>query len=230
MSVPARSGRLHVLVMAKAPVPGRVKTRLGPPCSAFEAAAIAEACLADTLAAVAACHAEHKVVALDGEPGSWLPPGIDVIAQRGASFGARLVNAWADMAPLSGGCGVQIGMDTPQITADLLDAQLGLLSGRGHAILGPAADGGWWLIGLNGTDPRRVFSGVPMSTATTGAAQNRRLGQLGLDVIVGPELADIDTIDDLWAVAATIPQSHTAAAARRLLRALDEAAWTEIPA
>src|SRR5690606_23084798 len=67
--------RTHLLVMAKAPVAGRVKTRLVPPLSAAEAAAVAEAALADTLEAVAACGAERRVLALDGEPGPWLPEG-----------------------------------------------------------------------------------------------------------------------------------------------------------
>ena len=202
---------------------------------------IAESCLADTLAAVAGCHAERKVVALDGPPGLWLPPGFDVIAQRGCSFERRLEHAWADLAATTVG-GIQIGMDTPQITPSLLDSQLAALtpsspssSGtrswtQGRAVLGPAADGGWWLIGLGGIDPRLVFSGVPLSTPFTGATQARRLRSLGLDVVVGPELTDIDTIEDLRRVAAAIPASYTGAAARMLLPRLATEPWAEIPA
>ena len=69
----------HVLVMAKAPVPGRVKTRLCPPCTPDEAAAITEAALADTLAAVARCGAGRRIIALDGAPGPWLPARFEVI-------------------------------------------------------------------------------------------------------------------------------------------------------
>jgi glycosyltransferase A (GT-A) superfamily protein (DUF2064 family) len=206
--------------MAKAPVPGRVKTRLCPPCTWDQAAAIAEAALTDTLAAVVACRAARKVVALDGEPGPWLPPGVEVIRQRGQEFSQRLANAWTDMAGFTGGWGIQIGMDTPQVTASLLDDQLATLvggsrrlGGAPRAVLGKAADGGWWVIGLAGTDPAAVFRGVPMSTSVTGTAQARRMRRLGLDVKAAPELVDIDDIDDLARVAAGIPNSHTAAAA-----------------
>lgn len=224
-----RSGPRHVLVMAKAPISGLVKTRLCPPCTALEAAAIAEACLADTLAAVAGCHADYKVVALDGAPGPWLPASIDVIAQRGERFDQRLANAWADTRSATGGWGVQIGMDTPQITAGLLDAQLAALGsgpecGRPRAVLGPATDGGWWLIGLPGTDPHRVFPGIAMSTAHTGAAQARRLRALGLDVVAGPELRDIDTARDLRVVTAGIPDSRVARAAIGVLARIPQRA------
>ena len=181
----ARRSALHVLVVAKSPIPGRVKTRLCPPCSPVEAAAIAEAALADTLAAVAGCSAEHKVVALDGPPGAWLPEGMHVVPQRGRGLDERLAHAWMATRRYTGGWGVQIGMDTPQVTAGELDGLLGLLAAPGRrptAVLGPAADGGWWTIGLPGTDPRRVFLGVPTSTTTTGshqAARLRHLGQIG---------------------------------------------------
>lgn len=206
----------HVLVMAKAPVPGRVKTRLCPPCSPAEAAAIAAAALADTLEAVASSGASHKVVALDGSPGPWLPPGFTVIPQRGNGFGERLAEAWSAMGPLSGGRGIQIGMDTPQVTPALLDAQLGVVDGSDRAALCPALDGGWWLIGLPGTRPDRVFAGIPMSTASTGEAQVRRLRALGLEVAIGPPLIDIDTVGDLFAVAREIPGSRVAQLGRHL--------------
>lgn len=219
-----RSRSVHVLVMAKAPVPGTVKTRLCPPCTPEEAAAIAEAALADTLHAVAACGADYKVVALDGQPGPWLPPGIDVIGQHEGPFEDRLAGAWADIRSATGGWGIQIGMDTPQITAALLDAQLASLragaeraDGRPTGLLGRATDGGWWLVGLPGTDPHLVFAGVPMSTPSTGVAQARRLRALGLNVAGAPELRDVDTVDDLRAVIAAVPDSRVGAAGRAAL-------------
>jgi len=234
-----RRRRTHVLVMAKAPEAGKVKTRLCPPCTSVEAAAIAEAALADTLDAVAACRADRKVVAVAGRPGPWLPPGIEAIPQRGGQFDERLANAWDDLRRTSGGCGVQIGMDTPQITAALLDEQLdslstagraGRLGGRQRAVLGPAADGGWWLIGLPGSDPRPIFAGVPMSTSRTGHAQAQRLKSLGLDVVLAPQLRDIDTAEDLRLVAAHIPSSRTAAASSPVLARVDPASVAEVVA
>jgi glycosyltransferase A (GT-A) superfamily protein (DUF2064 family) len=207
----------HVLVMAKAPVAGAVKTRLCPPCTQEEAAAVAEAALADTLAAVAACGAGRKVVALDGPGGPWLAPGLEVIPQRGATFAARLANAWADL----GGAGLQIGMDTPQVGPGELDELLEVLI-RGpqrRAVLGPAADGGWWSLGLPALAPGAyagLFEGVAMSTPRTGDDQRRRLRTIGFDVVLGGLHRDIDTVSDLAEVAAGIPASRTAATARRL--------------
>jgi glycosyltransferase A (GT-A) superfamily protein (DUF2064 family) len=212
---------VHVLVMAKAPVAGLVKTRLCPPLSPDEAADVAAAALADTLAAVAECRADRKIIALDGQPGPWLPEGFDVIPQVGRGLGPRLANAWAGTAASTGGWGIQIGMDTPQVTASELDDLLALLDSpptdrqERAAVLGPASDGGWWVIGLPGIDPRRVFSGVEMSTPYTGDAQLRRLRALGLDVSVVQEHRDVDAVADLAAVAEAHPHLRTAAAWRR---------------
>jgi uncharacterized protein len=201
---------MHVLVMAKSPVPGRVKTRLCPPCSPTEAAGLAEASLADTLDAVAGCGATRMVLALDGAPGPWLPPGFHVMAQCAGSFERRLAYAWA----LAGGPGVQIGMDTPQVTASDLDHALGTLDSA-EATLGYAADGGWWAIGLRRPHPD-AFRGVPMSTDRTGRAQHDRLRALGLDVALLPTLVDLDTVDDLAPVVAAGPATRTAHLAHRL--------------
>ena len=194
----------HVLVMAKSPVPGRVKTRLCPPYTYPEAAALAEVALADTLEAVAACGAGRRILALDGAPGPWLPPGFEVVAQCQGSLNRRLAHAWA----IAGGPGVQIGMDTPQVTAADLDHALGTLDGSAAA-LGHAADGGWWAIGLRRPDPA-VFRGLPMSTARTGRAQEARLRALGLDVALLPTLVDLDTVDALRDVVAAGPGTRTA--------------------
>src|SRR5438105_10641512 len=101
----------HILVMAKAPRAGLVKTRLCPPLTPAEAAAVAGAALRDTLAAVAASNAERWIIALDGPVGPWLPPGFEIIEQCQGSLDMRLAHAWHE----AGGPGVQIGMDTPQV-------------------------------------------------------------------------------------------------------------------
>lgn len=195
---------MHVLVMAKAPVAGRVKTRLCPPCSPIEAAALAEAALADTLEAVAACGADRRILALEGAPGPWLPSGFRVVPQVAGSFDQRLAHAWA----IAGGPGVQIGMDTPQMRPGDLDHALGALDATESA-LGFAADGGWWAIGLRQPHPE-IFRGLPMSTERTGAAQFARLLALGLDVTLLPTLVDLDTVGDLPAVVEAGPATRTA--------------------
>jgi uncharacterized protein len=204
---PCQGTARHILVMAKAPQPGAVKTRLCPPLSFREAAALAAAALADTLAAVGDCHAERKIVALQGEPGEWLPPGFELIKQRDGGLDRRLAAAWGEAS----GPGLQIGMDTPQASAQLLDECLEATFGSAAtASLGLAPDGGWWAIGLSAGWDRDVFTGVPMSTPVTGQLQLSRLRRLGHTVAALPELTDVDRIGDARIVAAAAPQSRFA--------------------
>jgi glycosyltransferase A (GT-A) superfamily protein (DUF2064 family) len=208
-TAPRRGRPWHVLVMAKSPVAGRSKTRLCPPLSLEEAARVAEGALADTLEAVARCGAGRRILALDGPPGNWIPPGFEIIVQRGRSFDRRLAAAWSDAA----GPGLQIGMDTPQLSPGLLDHCLELASLPGAtASLGRAADGGWWAIGLADRWDVDVFTGVPMSTAGTFEAQWTRLRACAHRVRALPELRDVDTIDDATAVAGLLPGSRFARA------------------
>lgn len=197
-----------LVVMAKAPVAGASKTRLCPPLDAGQAAALAEAALADTLQAVAWTPAARRVLVLAGEPGPWVPAGFDVIAQRGAGLGERLAHAVADVGePL-----LVVGMDTPQLTRALLSEALDALAAPGTgAVLGPTLDGGYWAIGLATPDPT-VFDGVPMSTARTAAAQRARLRELGLVTTELATLRDVDDYADATAVAALAPWSRFAAA------------------
>jgi rSAM/selenodomain-associated transferase 1 len=203
-------------VIAKAPVAGRSKTRLCPPCTPAQAAGLAEAALRDTLAAVRATPCARRVLVLDGDPGAWLPPGFELVAQRGDGLDERLACAFDDLD----GEAFLVGMDTPQITPTLLGAGLDALADH-DAALGPALDGGYWGIGLGpracrGDLLRNVFVGVPMSEEDTGAQQLRRLRVLGLSVDRLPALRDVDHIEDAHAVAAQIPGSRFAAAVAAL--------------
>lgn len=203
---------MKVIVIAKEPVPGRVKTRLCPPCSHGQAAAIAEAALADTLQAVSAADAGQPVLVLDGSPGPWVPSGFRVVPQRGRGLDERLASAFEDV----GGSALLIGMDTPQVHPATLAGATALLLGDGvDAVLGDAIDGGWWAIGLRRAD-RRVFDGVAMSTPGTARAQRVRLAGLGLRVARLPVLRDVDTWGDALAVADLTPGSRFAAEVRRM--------------
>ncbi|MER7779125.1 DUF2064 domain-containing protein [Streptomyces sp. NPDC096191] len=191
-----------LLVIAKEPRPGRVKTRLTPPFTPHEAAALAEASLADTLRAVAATPARRRVLVLAGTPGPWLPPGFDVVPQCAGGLDARLADAFAGCA----GPALLIGMDTPQVTPELLDVDFADCD----AYFGPAEDGGFWALGLARPDPA-LLRGVPMSTPVTGAAQRERLLAAGLRVRDLPPLRDVDTAADARAVAALAPHGRFAA-------------------
>jgi len=199
-----------LIVIAKAPMAGRSKTRLCPPCTPTQAAALAEAALADTLAAVAAVPGARRRLALEGHPGSWLPSGFDVAEQRGDGLEQRLAAAFTD----SGGPAFLVAMDTPQLTPELLGMALVALAASGtDAVLGPTHDGGYWGIGLQRADPD-VFAGVPMSSPATYAAQAERLRTLGLRTAVLPRLVDVDTIDAAREVARQAPRTRFAAALR----------------
>lgn len=202
----------QVLVLAKAPVPGRVKTRLHTAYTPEDAAALADAALRDTLDATAICRARRRLVALDGEAGSWSSDDLEVVAQVPGSFAQRLDGAWSHV---TGPC-VQIGMDTPQVTPALLDEGLEALTHpRIDAVLGPALDGGWWALGLPAPVPG-VFDGVAMSADDTGDQQLATLRRLGLRVHLLPTLRDLDRPDDVTAIAAAHPHLRVSILAREL--------------
>ena len=206
----------QVVVIAKEPVPGRVKTRLTPPFTPGQAAALAEAALGDTLAAVADTTVARRVLALDGMPGPWLPPGFDVIRQRGASLDERIAWALSDARVTLPLPVVLIGMDTPQVTPGLLAAAVEpLVSRTADATFGMADDGGFWLLGLREVDPGLIL-GVPMSRPDTGAWQLARLERAGLRVRMLPELTDVDTVAEAELIAAMTPGSRFAACMSRM--------------
>ena len=201
-----------VMVLAKAPAAGRSKTRCSPPCTLEQAAELAAAALHDTLITVGATPARRRVVVLDGPPGPWLPAGVQVVAQRGNGLDERLTAAFADV----GSPAILIGMDTPQVSTQLLAAaQNALCAGDTDAVLGPAEDGGYWLVGLRRADPA-AFVGVPMSTTRTFDAQLTRLLERGHRVELLPRLRDVDIFADAVSVAATMPGTVFARTVTRL--------------
>lgn len=216
-----------VLVVAKAPVPGQVKTRLIGPFTPHQAAALAAAALLDTLDActrAAAATGGRVVVALAGDVASALARDalaerlrhLVVIGQRGTGLAQRLAHAHTDAAGALGGC-VQVGMDTPQVSA----AQLVALSERigspdgADAVLGPATDGGWWALALRRAGTARCLVDVPMSAATTGADTLAALRQECHRVELTATLTDVDTLDDV--VLAASGDGRFASLARVLL-------------
>lgn len=202
-----------VLVVAKAPVPGLAKTRIAASVGDEAAAEIAAAALLDTLATATAV-GWPVVVAMTGdlskaaradEIRAALEP-LRVIPQRGDGLDERLANAHADADARHGV--VQVGMDTPQLlVADYLDA--GRTVELGGVVIGPAADGGWWLLGLPDPALAQRLIGVPMSQDDTGSRTEKALGG---DLIRMRTVADMDTWDDAGQIAADIPISHLARA------------------
>ncbi len=201
----------HLTVIAKEPLPGRVKTRLCPPLTPREAADVARACLTDTFEAVLEWCGRHEdvraVALIDGEPGAWIPEGFEIVHQRGDGLGSRLASGFDDLGP-----GLIIGMDTPGAGAHF-DAAIDALR-RGRDAIGFTFDGGYWGIALATVDAA-VFEGVPMSTESTGRQQLAQLVRLGRRPEHLPPVHDLDTIDDLEAVAAEVPGGRLAALVAR---------------
>lgn len=199
-----------LVLLAKEPVPGRVKTRLHAAVSPAEAATLALASLGDTVAAMLDHPAGRRVAALDGAAGEWLPPSFEVVAQPSGGLDARLAGAFAAALPdAAHGPALLVGMDTPQLGQHLNAVDFGGVD----AVLGLTEDGGYWAIGLR-VARSEVFLGVPMSVPTTGRAQLDRLAALGLRVRLLPTLRDVDEPQDARDVALAAPATRFAAAWR----------------
>lgn len=201
-----------LLVIAKAPIAGRSKTRLCPPCSPGQAADLAEAALADTLEAVAETPCGGRELFLDGPPGDWLPNGFQVFDQVEGGLGNRLAGAFSRTE----GPALLIGMDTPQVDPELLTSSLARLAdGDDDTVLGLCEDGGYWAIGMKASHPE-AFEGVPMSVDHTGRAQFERLHELGLTVGSLPVLRDVDYFEDARFVAGQHPNCRFARTFREM--------------
>jgi uncharacterized protein len=199
-----------LLVIAKQPVPGRVKTRLIGACTPVEAASLAAAALTDTLHALRDFPSREKVILLDGDPTGLVPAGWRVLAQAGGGLDQRLA---AGFAAVPDGPAVLVGMDTPQLSAELLCFD----PSRYDACLGPARDGGYWAIGFTEPDrARECIPGVPMSTSGTGAEQHRRLLANGMAVQPLATLTDVDTAESAGEVALAAPTTRFASRWRQL--------------
>ena len=180
-----------LIVIAKECLPGRVKTRLHPPLSLEQAALLAAASLDDTLAATATMPASRRVLAFDGANPPAAAAAFEVVPQVDGGLDDRLGAIFDHCA----GPTVLIGMDTPQVTAELLAPVFDVWPAEVDAWFGPAADGGFWALALREPDGD-LIRGVPMSRDDTGARQLERLHATGLRVRMLPTLTDVDTIDD----------------------------------
>jgi rSAM/selenodomain-associated transferase 1 len=216
-----------VVVFAKAPIPGRVKTRMIPPLTPEQATGLYAAMLADVLDATAEFAARRgleAVLAIDppevcGEMARRAPPGYRVVAQRGPGLAARMAWAVAELAA-AGSEGVLVrGSDSPALEAATLDAALDAL-GEFDLSICPDLDGGYSLVGL-----RRPTPGLfdhPMSTERVLEDTLANAARLGLRPRVLAPRFDLDTAADLTHLARA-RRDGAAGACRRTLAFLDEA-------
>jgi glycosyltransferase A (GT-A) superfamily protein (DUF2064 family) len=202
--------KTQILVLAKQPVPGRVKTRLCPPCTPEQAATVARAAIEDTLDAVDASRAAARVLVVDGH----IPPRPDwtEVRQVNGGLDARLAHAFASTA-CGGWASLLIGMDTPQVTPELLDGAALVLEDA-DAAFGLAADGGWWALALRDPAHAQVLRDIPTSRPDTGVRTLKALQRRGLRVAMLRVLRDVDTAGDAWEVAAACPAGRFGEAVR----------------
>jgi glycosyltransferase A (GT-A) superfamily protein (DUF2064 family) len=196
-----------IVVIAKETVAGKVKTRLHPPFSLEQAAQLAAASVADTLAAVSELDATERILYFDG---TLLPEGSDgyrIIPQASGSLDERI----AALFDLVRGPTLLVGMDTPQLSRDHLAPVFESWPTDIDAWFGPATDGGFWALGLREPNGDLV-RGVPMSRDDTGLRQLDRLAEAGLRVGLLPQLTDVDTVDSAAEVAAAAPHGRFAGA------------------
>lgn len=192
--------RTHLIVMAKAPVAGFAKTRLIPALGAAGAARLAQRLLDETLKqARAAGLGEFELCcAPDATHAAFvdqqLRGGMRLSVQGRGDLGARMAQAvcrgLAEAHQV-----ILIGTDAPQLDAAYLQAA-GAALADSDAVLGPALDGGYALIGLRRPAPR-LFEAMPWSTERVLALTRERLGECGLRWVELPPLHDIDEADDL---------------------------------
>ena len=200
-----------IVVMAKACLPGKVKTRLYPALSYEQAAELAAASLDDTLAAALALPANRRILAFDGVEPPVTAAAFEIAPQVSGGLDERLAAIFDSLTEPA----LLVGMDTPQLSATLLGPVFTDWDNTTDAWFGPAHDGGFWALALGLPRPGRsrgdLIRGVPMSVAHTGASQLARLRNDGLRVRQLPMLTDVDTIADADLVALVAPHSRFAA-------------------
>jgi rSAM/selenodomain-associated transferase 1 len=186
-----------LIIFVKAPRPGFVKTRLGlgpeAECAAYQR--LAQAVLREVT------HfddVELRFSPIDGEKEiqPWLRPGWRAAPQADGDLGVRLTNAFAQAFGAGARRVVIIGSDCPYLLAEDITTAWAQLRNC-DVILGPALDGGYWLIGLTQTRPE-LFHAIPWSSDQVLSATLARVKALGLKTVLLRALSDVDTSED-WA-------------------------------
>jgi rSAM/selenodomain-associated transferase 1 len=207
-----------VAIMAKAPVPGQVKTRLCPPLAPAEAAELARCFLLDRLALVSRLDGAAAVLAHApadaGRAFEALDPGIARLPQRGAGLSERLTAVFGDLLGAGHAAVIAVDTDSPTLPREHLQRAVDALRTAGpDVVIGPSADGGYCLIGARAVHST-LFDGIPWSTPAVLAATLSRARAAGLRVECLPEGFDVDTPADLDRLRATLRPGGDARAPR----------------
>lgn len=191
-------------VMARAPVPGRCKTRLSPPLSPAEAAALYSSMLQDSFSAYARVQATRLVAMVAPEnngpeilrqlaPSPW-----EIVMQQGEDLGARLAHAFATLGE-DGDAVALVDSDSPTVPVAPISRALADIEGTQRALVGPCDDGGYYLIGLGSVQPGslEILAGIPWSTPRVMEVTRARCEALGLALDELPTWYDVDDASSL---------------------------------
>jgi rSAM/selenodomain-associated transferase 1 len=205
-----------ILVFVRAPLPGTVKRRLAAGIGAEAALAVYRHLAERAVAAARALEPGVRVrvhftpAAEEESVREWLGEGPEYLPQRGEDLGERLRMACDEAFGAGYGPLLVIGSDLPGLCAGVLRQGLALLASHA-SVLGPALDGGYYLLGLR--DPvQGVFDRIPWSSDAVLGTTLRRLAAAGLDPALLPPLRDVDSVADLpagweaWAKEAAVPR------------------------
>jgi uncharacterized protein len=215
---------IAVAIMAKAPRPGAVKTRLCPPLLAAEAAALYRCFLLDKIAAVQALSGVRPMVAYTPDEAqaefAVLAPDFALVPQRGPDLGARLHTTLASLLAAGHPGAIAVDSDTPTLPREFLQQAVDCLTGPGpDVVLGPTEDGGYYLIGVRAAN-RALFDDMPWSTSAVLEITLRRAAAAGLQTVCTPAWFDVDTPDDLRRLRTVLDGGRSAAEAGETARFL----------
>lgn len=194
-------------IMAKAPQVGAVKTRLVPPLTHDEAARLSRCFIRDSAANIATVASDgaspldaiavYTPIGAESELAGLLPERFALLAQRGRSLGERLSNATRDLVTLGYKTLCLVNADSPTLPpATVASAVIALSYPGDRVVLGPARDGGYYLIGLKQAH-HRLFDAIDWSTSKVLAQTVDRAAELGLEVELLPEWYDVDSTAEL---------------------------------
>jgi rSAM/selenodomain-associated transferase 1 len=187
-------------LMAKAPLAGEVKTRLVPPLTPDEAASLSACFLRDTannIAIVGTLRGADGVImytpsAARAEFDGLLPAGFKLFAQRGESLGDRLLNATRVLLARDYESICLINSDSPTLPPAILETAIAALAPAGdRVVLGPAEDGGYYLMGLKRAH-ENLFDRIAWSTSEVIDQTVERAGEISLEVVMLPVWYDVD--------------------------------------
>ena len=207
--------RCAVLLLAKQPTPGLVKTRLAAAVGGAAAARLAEAFLRDTLAQLAAVRAASRTIFVDpADAAEWfaqLDPAARVVAQAAGDLGERIAAAFEHAFQAGAERVIALGMDAPHVPAERYEEALALLATH-DVVLGPARDGGYYLIGLSRPTPE-LFRDIDWSTPCVAAQTRIVAARLGLSLGEVRSDFDVDDAADLERLRAHLASGGSAPAA-----------------